>query len=65
MYLRGHNPIVLLFIAFHSDGFTMKINADSFLFQEGKADLYQESRYSKVALIDHHLRLLDLVKEIQ
>lgn len=53
----------LLFVAFRFNGITLKINADTFLFQEGQAKRYQEVQYSKVVLIKHRLRLLGVTKE--
>ena len=50
----------LLFIAFKSDGFNVNINANSYLFQEGTGDKYENARYSKVVLVDNKLRLVDL-----
>ena len=50
----------LLFIAFKSDGFNVNINANSYLFQEGTGDKYENARYSKVVLVDNKLRLIDL-----
>lgn len=55
----------VLFIAFHFNGSDIKINADSFLFQEGQAKLYEKVQYSKVVLIHHHLRLLGLIEKIE
>ena len=50
----------LLFIAFKSDGFNVNINANSYLFQEGTGDKYENARYSKVILVGNNLRLIDL-----
>ena len=50
----------LLFIAFKSDGFNININANSYLFQEGTGDKYENARYSKVVLVGDKLRLVDL-----
>ena len=50
----------LLFIAFKSDGFNVNINANSYLFQEGTGDKYENARYSKVVLVGDKLRLVDL-----
>ena len=50
----------LLFIAFKSDGFNVNINANSYLFQEGTGDKYENARYSKVVLVGNNLRLIDL-----
>lgn len=50
----------LLFIAFKSDGFNVNINANSYLFQEGTGDKYENAHYSKVVLVDNKLRLIDL-----
>ena len=50
----------LLFIAFKSDGFNININANSYLFQEGTGDKYENARYSKVVLVGNNLRLIDL-----
>lgn len=50
----------LLFIAFRSDGFNVDINANSYLFQEGTEDKYQDACYSKVVLVGNNLRLIDL-----
>ena len=38
----------------------MDINANSYLFQEGTGDKYQNARYSKVVLVGNNLRLIDL-----
>lgn len=54
----------LLYIAFKSNGYQLKINADSFFFQEGNVHLYENARYSKVVLIKNTLRLVDLVDEL-
>lgn len=54
----------LLFVAFRSNGFDIRINADSFLFQEGEAARYEEAQYSKVVLIGTQLRLVDLVNSL-
>ena len=50
----------LLFIAYKTDGFNVNINANSYLFQEGTGDKYENARYSKVVLVDNKLRLIDL-----
>ena len=50
----------LLFIAYKTNGFDVNINANSYLFQEGTGDKYEEARYSKVVLIGNNLRLIDL-----
>ena len=50
----------LLFIAYKSDGFNVDINANSYLFQEGTGEKYENAKYSKVVLIDNNLRLIDL-----
>ena len=50
----------LLFIAYKTDGFNVDINANSYLFQEGTGDKYQNARYSKVVLVGDNLRLIDL-----
>jgi len=50
----------LLFIAYKTDGFNVNINANSYLFQEGTGDKYQNARYSKVVLVGNNLRLIDL-----
>lgn len=54
----------LIFIAFKSDGWDMKINADTFLFQEGDAKLYENAKYSKVVIVNNTLRLISLVDEV-
>lgn len=54
----------LLFISFKSDGYSLKINVDSFFFQEGNAHLYENAKYSKVVLIKNTLRLIDVVDEL-
>lgn len=54
----------LLYIAFKSNGYQLKINADSFFFQEGNAHLYENAKYSKVVLIKNTLRLVDILDEI-
>ena len=38
----------------------MDINANSYLFQEGTGDKYENARYAKVVLVDNKLRLIDL-----
>jgi len=50
----------LLFIAYKTNGFDVNINANSYLFQEGTGDKYENARYSKVVLIGNNLRLIDL-----
>lgn len=50
----------LFFIAFKRDGFNVNINANSYLFQEGTGDKYQNACYSKVVLVGNNLRLIDL-----
>ena len=50
----------LLFIAYKTDGFNVNINANSYLFQEGTGDKYENARYSKVVLVGDKLRLVDL-----
>ena len=50
----------LLFIAYKSDGYNVDINANSYLFQEGTGDKYENARYAKVVLVDNKLRLIDL-----
>ena len=35
-------------------------NANSYLFQEGTGDKYENARYAKVVLVDNKLRLIDL-----
>ena len=50
----------LLFIAYKTNGFNVNINANSYLFQEGTGDKYQNARYSKVVLVGNNLRLIDL-----
>ena len=50
----------LLFIAYKTDGFNVDINANSYLFQEGTGDKYQNAVYSKVVLVGENLRLIDL-----
>ena len=50
----------LLFIAYKTDGFNVNINANSYLFQEGTGNKYQDARYSKVVLVGDKLRLVDL-----
>ena len=50
----------LLFIAYKTDGFDVNINANSYLFQEGTGNKYQDARYSKVVLVGDKLRLVDL-----
>ena len=50
----------LLFIAYKTNGFNVNINANSYLFQEGTGDKYENARYSKVVLVDNKLRLIDL-----
>ncbi len=53
-----------LFIAFKYNGFSMSINADTFLFQEGKAKAYESAKYSKVIIVDDTLRLISLLDKI-
>ena len=50
----------LLFIAYKTDGFNVDINANSYFFQEGTGDKYQNAVYSKVVLVGDKLRLVDL-----
>ena len=50
----------LLFVAYKSDGYNVDINANSYLFQEGTGDKYENARYAKVVLVDNKLRLIDL-----
>ena len=50
----------LLFIAYKTDGFNVDINVNSYLFQEGTGDKYENARYSKVVLVNNKLRLVDL-----
>jgi len=50
----------LLFIAYKSNGYSVDINANSYLFQEGTGDKYENARYAKVVLVDNKLRLIDL-----
>ena len=50
----------MLFIAYKTDGFDVNINANSYLFQEGTGNKYQDARYSKVVLVGDKLRLVDL-----
>ena len=50
----------LLFVAYKSDGYNVDINANSYLFQEGTWDKYENARYAKVVLVDNKLRLIDL-----
>lgn len=59
-----NNDENLLYIAFKSNGYQLKINADTFFFQEGNAQLYENAKYSKVVLIKNTLRLVDLVNEL-
>ncbi|MCI5724770.1 GDYXXLXY domain-containing protein [Fusobacterium sp.] len=54
----------LIFIKFKSNSYNIKINADSFLFQEGEAKTYENAKYSKVVIVNNVLRLVDLVNEI-
>lgn len=61
---KPNNDKDLLYIAFKSNGYQLKINADSFFFQEGNAHLYQNAKYSKVVLINNTLRLVDLVDKL-
>ena len=49
-----------LFVAYKSDGYNVDINANSYLFQEGTGDKYENARYAKVVLVDNKLRLVDL-----
>ena len=58
------NDSNLLFISFKSNGYNLKINADTFFFQEGNAHLYENAKYSKVVLIGNTLRLVDLVDKL-
>ena len=50
----------LLFIAYKTNGFDVNINVNSYLFQEGTGDKYENARYSKVVLVGDKLRLVDL-----
>ena len=50
----------LLFIAYKTDGFNVDINVNSYLFQEGTGDKYENARYSKFVLVNNKLRLIDL-----
>lgn len=50
----------LLFIAYKSNGYSVNINANSYLFQEGTGDKYENAHYAKVVLVDNKLRLIDL-----
>ena len=50
----------LLFIAYKTNGYDVNINVNSYLFQEGTGDKYQNARYSKVVLVGNNLRLIDL-----
>ena len=50
----------LLFVAYKSDGYNVDINANSYLFQEGTGDKYENAHYAKVVLVDNKLRLIDL-----
>lgn len=55
----------VLFITFKGNGYAnLKINADSFLFQEGDAKLYENAKYSKVVIANYKLRLISLVDEL-
>lgn len=54
----------LLFISFKTNGYAININANSFLFQEGEAKNYENSKYSKVVLVNNTLRLIDLKREL-
>lgn len=55
----------LIFIKFKSNSYEIKINADTFFFQEGQAEHYQEMKYSKVVIIDNVLRLVELIEEVK
>ncbi|MBS9776382.1 MAG: GDYXXLXY domain-containing protein [Fusobacterium sp.] len=62
---KNKNKEDILFIAFKGNGYAnLKINADTFLFQEGDAKLYENAKYSKVVVVNHKLRLLSLVDKI-
>ena len=50
----------LLFIAYKTNGYDVNINVNSYLFQEGTGDKYEDARYSKVVLVGDKLRLVDL-----
>ena len=50
----------LLFIAYKTNGYDVNINVNSYLFQEGTGDKYENARYSKVVLVGNNLRLIDL-----
>ena len=50
----------LLFIAYKTNGYDVNINVNSYLFQEGTGDKYEDARYSKVVLVGNNLRLIDL-----
>ncbi len=61
---KPFNDKNLIFIKFKSNSYNIKINADSFLFQEGEAKTYENAKYSKVVIVNNVLRLVDLVNEI-
>ncbi|PID67090.1 MAG: hypothetical protein CR959_01990 [Fusobacteriales bacterium] len=62
---KNKNNDKVLFIAFRGNGYAnLKINADTFLFQEGDAKLYENAKYSKVVLINNRLRLISLADKI-
>lgn len=61
---KPFNDRNLIFIKFKSNSYSIKINADSFLFQEGEAKTYENAKYSKVVIVNNVLRLIDLVEEI-
>ena len=48
------------FIAYKTNGYDVNINVNSYLFQEGTGDKYENARYSKVVLVGNKLRLIDL-----
>ena len=43
-----------------TNGYDVNINVNSYLFQEGTGDKYEDARYSKVVLVGDKLRLVDL-----
>lgn len=52
-----------IFISYKYSTYGMKINAETFFFQEGNANIYEKAKYSKVLNVNNTLRLIDLVDE--
>lgn len=52
-----------IFISYKYSTYGIKINAETFFFQEDNAHLYEKAKYSKVLNINNTLKLIDLVDE--